>query len=113
MVQPHRLFYKGNECDFIIFVEDDDLLKKYKDNDTTIPLIDILSIYKIFTNRQGGVEGVLDEASKQELQSEFGTKNADEIIKKIVNEGVDKLGLSVHSGHNAHNDSMGPSTITN
>lgn len=113
MVQPHRLFYKGQECDFVIFIEDPELLQKYRNNDTTIPLIDVLSIYKIFVNRQGGVEGVLDEASKHELQNEFGTKNADEVIKKIVTEGTDKLSVSVHRGHNAHNDSMGPATISN
>ncbi len=37
-------------------------------SDTTIPLIDIVSIYKLFVNRQGGLEGVLDEASENRYQ---------------------------------------------
>lgn len=113
MVQPHKLFYKGKEEDFIIFIEDKDLLNKYRNNDTTIPLIDLVSIYKVFTNRQGGSEGVLDEASKAELQNEFGTNNVDDAIKVILKEGQDKSVGGIHNGYNSHNDSMGPAAITN
>lgn len=91
MSNPHKVFYKGEHSDFVIFVEDPELVAKYKAGDSTLPLIDIVSIYKVFVNRQGGVEGVLDEASKEELQNEFGAKaNVDTVIKKIVSEGEDK-----------------------
>lgn len=93
MAQPHKLFYKGKENDFVIFTEDPEATKKYKNGDKTVPLIDIVSIYKVFVNRQGGVEGLLDEASKLELQNEFGPKaNVDDVIKIILNEGDDKHG---------------------
>lgn len=113
MAQPHKLFYKGNEFDFVIFIEDPELVEQYKKGDSTIPLIDIVSIYKVFTNRQGGVEGVLDEASKQELSNEFGKQSIDEIIKKIVIEGADKLGASVSKGHRSTNDSIGAGAANN
>ena len=29
---PHKLFYKGAENDFVIFIDDADLLAKYKRN---------------------------------------------------------------------------------
>lgn len=91
MAQPHKVFYKGQENDFVVFVDNPTLLEKYHKGDNTIPLIDIVSIYKVFVNRQGGVEGILDEASKQELQSEFGDKaNVDDVIKAILKQGSDK-----------------------
>lgn len=91
MPQPHKIFYKGQENDFVIFTENPELIAKYRKGDSTIPLIDVLSIYKVFINRQGGVEGVLDEASKAELHNEFGKQaTVDEVIQKILREGSDK-----------------------
>lgn len=93
MAHPHKIFYKGKENDFVIFTENPEEIKKYKSGDKTVPLIDILSIYKVFINRQGGVEGVLDEASRAELQNEFGSKaNVDDVIKTILDQGDDKHG---------------------
>ncbi|KAF8004476.1 hypothetical protein OXX80_003220 [Metschnikowia pulcherrima] len=93
MASPHKLFYKGTDSDFVVFIEDPEVLAKYKAGDTTLPLIDVVSIYKIFVNRQGGVEGVLDEASKEEIQNEFGNKaNVDSAIKIILEKGEDKQG---------------------
>lgn len=107
MVAPHKIFYKGKEFDFVVFIEDLGLLKRYLGGDTTLPLIDIVSIYKIFINRQGGSEGVLDEASKQELSEEFGKLDKDEIIKKIIKEGSDKKVAGFSNDDNSLNDSNG------
>lgn len=112
MAQPHKLFWKGSDYDFVVFIEDSNLVQKYKGGDTTIPLIDIVSIYKVFINRQGGVEGVLDEASKSELANEFGSSDVDAIIKKILVEGTDKKSAgSFHSGESGKNDSMGAGEV--
>lgn len=114
MPEPHKIFYKGShESDFVIFVEDNDLVQKYKKGDTTIPLIDIISIYKVFVNRQGGSEGVLDEASKQELNQEFGKSDIDEIIKKILNNGTDKHSSNLSRGGSSLNDSIGSGSANN
>lgn len=114
MAAPHKLFYKGSSTDdFVIFVDDVNLREKYLKGDTTIPLIDIVSIYKVFVNRQGGLEGVLDEASKHELSNEFGTTDVDAVIKKILKEGDDKQGSSIYRGSSSHNDSMGAGNTGN
>ncbi|KAK7678827.1 hypothetical protein QCA50_018126 [Cerrena zonata] len=103
MAQPHKLFWKGSDYDFVVFIEDSNLVQKYKD---------IVSIYKVFINRQGGVEGVLDEASKSELANEFGSSDVDSIIKKILVEGTDKKSAgSFHSGESGKNDSMGAGEV--
>lgn len=108
MAAPHKLFFKGsNVDDFVIFVDDVQLREKYLKGDTTIPLIDIVSIYKVFVNRQGGLEGVLDEASKNELSNEFGTTDIDSIIKRILKDGADKQSSSISKGSGSHNDSIG------
>lgn len=92
---PHKIFWKGSQNDFIIFSENPDLIKKYQGGDTTIPLLDLVSVFKVFVNRQGGADGMLDEASKLELEAEFGKgAKADEVIQKILKEGDDKLGVS-------------------
>lgn len=89
--QPHKVFYKGQQHDFVIFTENPDLYKKYNAGDTTIPLVDLVSVWKVFINRQGGADGILDEASKSELENEFGAKTkVDDAIKKILQEGDDK-----------------------
>lgn len=93
MATPHKIFYKGENSDFVVFIEDPAILAKYQGGDTTLPLIDVVSIYKVFVNRQGGVEGVLDEASKEEIQNEFGkSANVDTAIKTILDKGQDKQG---------------------
>lgn len=92
MSQPHKLFYKGSSTDFVIFVESQEILDKYRKSNS-IPLIDIVSIYKVFVNRQGGVEGMLDEASKEELQNEFGPlAKTDDAIRAILEAGENKSG---------------------
>lgn len=93
MSQPHKIFFKGTDNDFVIFTENPELIKKYRAGDTTIALSEVVSVFKVFVNRQGGVEGVLDEASKSELQNEFGSSlKVDEIIKVILEKGDDKQG---------------------
>lgn len=92
--EPHKVLYQGATTDFIIFIEDSNLVDKFKQGDTTIPIVDVVSIFKVFVNRQKGSEGMLDEASKMELQDEFGKANINDIIKKILTEGSDKLNTS-------------------
>lgn len=114
MTAPHKLFYKGsNVDDFVVFIDDATLRDKYVNGDTTIPLIDIVSIYKVFVNRQGGLEGVLDEASKNELSNEFGTTDIDAIIKRILKEGSDKHNPTVLRGGASKNDSYGAGATGN
>ncbi|RCK55478.1 hypothetical protein Cantr_04293 [Candida viswanathii] len=110
---PHKLFYKGKENDFVLFIDDPELLAKYrKDIDTkgssTIPIIDLVSIFKVFVNRQKGVDGILDEASKLDLLNDFGSSNIDLVIKIILDKGDDKSGAHAIGDTTAStNDSKG------
>lgn len=113
MPEPHKIFYKGSDYDFVVFTEDTNAVEKYRNGDTTIPLIDVVSIYKVFVNRQGGVEGVLDEASKAELANEFGKADVDEAIKKIIRSGSDKHNAGLGRGNASHNDSIGAGNTGN
>jgi hypothetical protein len=42
-----KIFYKGRSDDFIVFVDDLEVLHKWK-NDRSIPLSDVLNGWKIF-----------------------------------------------------------------
>ncbi|KAI3403450.1 hypothetical protein KGF56_003734 [Candida oxycetoniae] len=110
---PHKLFYKGTDNDFVIFVDDANLFARYKKGDKTIPLIDIVSIFKVFINRQGGVDGILDEASKQDLNNNFGTSNIDQVIKIILDKGSDKSSSDFATQENSRNDSLGAGNTGN
>lgn len=47
----NRVFYKGKSDDFIVFVEDDATLKKWK-KDSTVPLTDVVNGWKIFVTHK-------------------------------------------------------------
>lgn len=70
---------------FIVIAASPDMVKKWR-SDKTIPLIEVVDGYKIFSSRQGA-QGQLAAASRGELENEFGTSNEDEVIKRILQEG--------------------------
>ncbi|EGW33008.1 uncharacterized protein SPAPADRAFT_60332 [Spathaspora passalidarum NRRL Y-27907] len=107
MANPHKVLYKGQEVDFILFVDDIELLKKYRKGDTTIPLVDLVSVYKVFSNRNRGSGGIFDQASKGDLENEFGKTSVDDIIKKILIEGEDKKDVHLNPEYSSKNDSHG------
>lgn len=43
-----KIHYKGSQDDFVIFVDDVDLYKKWQGGDTSIPLAHFMSSFKIF-----------------------------------------------------------------
>ncbi|KFY50220.1 hypothetical protein V496_09523 [Pseudogymnoascus sp. VKM F-4515 (FW-2607)] len=81
-----KVHFKGNTDDFLVFVEDPALLKKWRD-DKTIALVDVVDAFKVFTTGHQGAQGELNTASKSQLENEFGTSNEDDVIKKILQEG--------------------------
>lgn len=46
-----KVFYKGKSEDFIVFVDDVEILKKWK-NDRSIPLADVVNGWKIFVTHR-------------------------------------------------------------
>jgi ribosome maturation protein Sdo1 len=55
-----------------VFAESIDAVHKYR-KDATTPLVDVVDSYDIFITNKHGSQGVLDRASKQQIENEFGT----------------------------------------
>ncbi|KFY14640.1 hypothetical protein V491_05968 [Pseudogymnoascus sp. VKM F-3775] len=82
-----RVHYKGSADDYVVFVEDPAMLKKWRD-DKSIALVEVVDAFKIFTTGKQGAQGELNTASKSQLENEFGTSKDDEVIQKILQEGT-------------------------
>lgn len=102
-------FYQGKDKDFIVFAESEESIKKYL-KDSTVPLSQVVGNFKIYTTASGrGADGQLEEASKIDLDNEFGSKSNDEIIKEILEKGSVKNHPNVAKNiWRSTNDSMGP-----
>ncbi|KAJ5174288.1 uncharacterized protein N7482_000165 [Penicillium canariense] len=105
-----KIFYKGRSDDFIVFVDDQDSLKKWR-SDHSIPLTDVLNGWKIFLTHGHGAQGVLDGASKAALENEFGTSNEDDCMVKIL-EGGEYQSSTTREREGSKNDSKGSLGIT-
>lgn len=103
-----KQFYQGTTKDFIIFIDDDSQIEAYK-KDSTIPLSQIVANFQVYIPESGrGVEGVLLEASKLDLENEFGDKPVEDIVEKIVKEGELKRGGKLNKkGTSSKNDANG------
>ncbi|SCU82142.1 LANO_0B05226g1_1 [Lachancea nothofagi CBS 11611] len=86
---PVKYFYKGQQTDLVVFVESQELANEYLQDPTVGKLTEAVGVFKIFTNPQGeGAEGELGEASKAQVENEFGKKiKVEEAIAKILKEG--------------------------
>ncbi|KAH8703151.1 putative RNA binding protein [Talaromyces proteolyticus] len=81
-----KVFYQGKVDDFVIFVDDVDTAKKWR-NDRTIPLAQVVSGWKVFVTHKQGAQGILDGASKAVLENEFGTSRDEEVVEQILEKG--------------------------
>jgi ribosome maturation protein Sdo1 len=81
-----KVFFKGSTDDFIVFIESPEELAKWK-QDKSIPLTDVVNSFKIMVTHKHGAQGEMDTASNASLENEFGTKNEDEVIIKILEQG--------------------------
>ncbi|ODA76572.1 hypothetical protein RJ55_07842 [Drechmeria coniospora] len=99
-----KVHYKGKNDDFLVFIDDSEAYKKWK-NDKSIPLAHFISRFTIFLTHKQGTQGTFDTASKSTLDAEFDTENVDEAITKILTGGT--IQTSETSGRQgATNDSM-------
>lgn len=103
-----KYFYKAPSSDelFIALAESTAAVDALRKGDNSLPLIDVVSIYKVFTTRTGGLEGVLEEASKAQLENTFDSTNLDTAIRTILTKGECRHNAKV-GGHtyNSTNDS--------
>ncbi|ORY66429.1 shwachman-Bodian-diamond syndrome protein [Pseudomassariella vexata] len=81
-----KIHYQGKEDDFVIFVDDVETMKKWKE-DKSVPMVQFISAFKIFVTHKQGAQGQMDGASKATLENEFGTSIDEEVIKQILEKG--------------------------
>lgn len=98
MSDPVKVFFKGEHRDFIVFVENDDIIERFQ-KDSSIPLSSVVAGgFTVYTPNTGrGSTGVLDEASDLDLESEFHTKVIEDIIVKICKEGEHRSSPDVNN----------------
>jgi len=83
-----KVHYKGNSEDFIVLAESVDAVKAFqKGPDSTTPLVDIVNSFDVFVTNKHGAQGQLNRASKAQLENEFGTSNADDVVKAVLEKG--------------------------
>ncbi|KAI5299984.1 hypothetical protein KEM55_000678 [Ascosphaera atra] len=85
-VVNEKVFYQGKTDDFVVFVEDAEIVRRWK-ADKSIPLVDVVRSMQVFTTHKQGAQGMHDTASKASLSGEFGTDKAEDAIVKILEEG--------------------------
>ncbi|RMY68266.1 hypothetical protein D0863_07224, partial [Hortaea werneckii] len=81
-----KVHYKGKSDDFIIFVDSAQAVRDWK-NDKTIALATVVSGWKVFVTHKHGNHGILDGASKGQLEGEFGTSKDHDVFKQIIENG--------------------------
>ncbi|KAL1723492.1 AFG1-like ATPase-domain-containing protein [Schizophyllum commune] len=100
--------------EYLVIVNADEY-KRWKDGDTTIPLVEVVDSFDVFHSGQGN-QGILGRASKQQLDTVFGTTKDDEVVAKILKDGQTRVGdkfdreLGSKLGRNA---AIGGNTIDN
>ncbi|KHN94140.1 Ribosome maturation protein SBDS [Metarhizium album ARSEF 1941] len=100
-----KVHYKGSTDDFLVFVEDVAQYREWLKGDTSIPLAQFVSSFKIFLTHRQGAQGTYDESPKSVLYSEFNTDDEDEVIKKILKEGTMQT-IEMPARQGVTNDSM-------
>ncbi|KAH9826327.1 putative RNA binding protein [Teratosphaeria destructans] len=82
-----KVHYKGSNDDFVILVDSTKAVQDWK-NDSSIPLAQVVSGWKVFVTHKHGNHGILDTASKGILEDEFGTSKDEEVVKQILEKGT-------------------------
>lgn len=87
--QTTKVVYKGSDGTEFFVIADSDMVSKYK-KDKTVPLIDVVQSFEIFTTSTGSMQGEPVHPSKGVLESTFNTTNKDDIVKTIIENGEEK-----------------------
>ncbi|OBZ70037.1 hypothetical protein A0H81_09841 [Grifola frondosa] len=64
---------------------------------STIPLTDVVDSFKVFFSNQGS-QGLLGQASKQQLESVFGTSKDIDVVQQLLTKGKEQTGESFSAG---------------
>ena len=55
-----------------MIVDSQDAVTKYR-KDSSVPLVDVVNSFDVFVTNKHGAQGVMDRASKSQLENEFNT----------------------------------------
>ncbi|GAA6011901.1 hypothetical protein JCM8202_004192 [Rhodotorula sphaerocarpa] len=89
MKQFSKAVYKPDSMstdEYIVIVGDVAAAEKWRGGDHSIPLVDVVDSFDVFHTGQGS-QGIMQRASKQDLDTVFGTTKDDEIVEQILTKG--------------------------
>ncbi|GAA5896741.1 Rtc3p [Sporobolomyces salmoneus] len=72
--------------EYIIIIQDKEAAEKWIAGDRTIPLVDIVDSFDVFTTGQGA-QGILERPSKQVLDTVFSSTNQNDIVETVLEKG--------------------------
>jgi len=75
----------NSTSEYVVIINPEEY-KKWKAGDTTIAVSQVVDSYTIYHSGQGH-QGLLGQASKQQLDGDFGTHKDDEVVKIILEKG--------------------------
>ncbi|CAO3594190.1 unnamed protein product [Absidia cylindrospora] len=84
-----KITYKGEGGEEFYVIGVPDMVSKWK-NDKTIPLVDVVQSFDIFTSPAGGNILPADRPSNGQLENTFNTSNSDDVVRYIVENGTTK-----------------------
>lgn len=85
--------------------------KKWKGGDRTIPLVEVVDSFEIFSSNQGP-QGLLCRPSKQQLDTVFNTHVDDDVIQQILDKGKVEASENLASEKwGSKNDSKGSAFV--
>ncbi|GAA5836007.1 hypothetical protein JCM3766R1_005126 [Sporobolomyces carnicolor] len=93
-----KVVYKPDSMsteEYIVILQDADLANKWIAGDRTIPLVDIVDSFDVFTTGQGA-QGILERPSKQVLDTVFGSTNQNDIVETVLEKGRILSGTTPH-----------------
>ncbi|KAI0092176.1 DUF1960-domain-containing protein [Irpex rosettiformis] len=91
--------------EFTVIVNSDEF-KRWKDGelmsvrslDTTIPLTEVVDSFQVFFSNQGS-QGILGQASNQQLQNVFGSHKDIDVVEQILRKGIAQAADEIKSGN--------------
>ncbi|KAF9266347.1 DUF1960-domain-containing protein [Marasmius fiardii PR-910] len=84
---PRQLFSFAILTDFFGRIQ----YKKWKAGDTTIAIAEVVDSFSVFHSNQGA-QGILGQASKQQLENTFGSSKDIDVVQKILESGKSQTG---------------------
>ncbi|CEP18612.1 hypothetical protein [Parasitella parasitica] len=84
-----KVVYKGADGTEFFVIANEGMVSKWK-KDKTIPLVDVVQNFDVFTSSTGSNTGEYIRPSTGILEGTFKTANNDDIVKKIISEGEEK-----------------------